>query len=163
VAGIPLYETAIRPEWIDYNGHLRDAYYALIVSEATDALMDRVGLDAAYRARSGATLYTVEMHLHYLHEVKNTDTVQVSVRILGSDPKRIHAAFELLRAGHEEVAATAELMLLHVRQHDERATSVPFPAEISAALASLAAASAGLKAAGPGSRQIELRARTRTS
>jgi len=26
VAGIPLYQTAILPEWIDYNGHLRDAY-----------------------------------------------------------------------------------------------------------------------------------------
>ncbi len=49
VAGIPIYATAVLPEWIDYNGHLRDAYYALIVSLATDALMDRIGLDAAYR------------------------------------------------------------------------------------------------------------------
>jgi len=45
VAGIPVYATAVLPEWIDYNGHLRDAYYALIVSLATDALMDRIGLD----------------------------------------------------------------------------------------------------------------------
>jgi acyl-CoA thioester hydrolase len=44
MAGIAIYETPILPQWIDYNGHLRDAYYGLIVSEATDALMDRVGL-----------------------------------------------------------------------------------------------------------------------
>ena len=49
VAGIPVYETPILPEWIDYNGHLRDAYYGLIFSQSTDALMDRIGLDAAYR------------------------------------------------------------------------------------------------------------------
>jgi len=45
VAGVPIYRTAILPQWIDYNGHLRDAYYAVIVSSAIDALMDRVGLE----------------------------------------------------------------------------------------------------------------------
>ena len=36
------------------------------------------GLDAAYRARTGCTLYTLEMHMHYLHEVKQTDTAAVA-------------------------------------------------------------------------------------
>src|SRR5262249_2110436 len=62
MAGLPIYQTTILPDWIDYNGHLRDAYYALIVSQASDALMDRVGLDAPYRTRTRCTLYTVEMH-----------------------------------------------------------------------------------------------------
>jgi acyl-CoA thioester hydrolase len=155
VAGIPIYETPIRPQWIDYNGHLRDAYYGLIVSEATDALMDRVGLDAAYRSRTGCTLYTVEMHLHYLHEMKESDTAVVTVRIAGTDHKRIHAAFEIVRAG--KVAATAEVMLLHVRQQGATVATAPFPAEVSAALAQLRTASEGLEAVGPGSRRIELR------
>ena len=155
MAGLPLYETPILPQWIDYNGHLRDAYYALIVSEATDALMDRVGLDAAYRSRTGCTLYTVEMHLHYLQEVKASDTAVVTVRITGADHKRIHAAFEIVRAG--QVAATAEVMLLHVRQQGATVATAPFPAEVSAALAQLRSASEGLEAVGPGSRRIELR------
>ena len=155
VAGTPLYQTPVLPEWIDYNGHLRDAYYALIVSQASDALMDRVGLDATYRARTRCTLYTVEMHIHYLHEVRQTDTVTVAVRICGVDHKRIHAAFELARAGQPDIVATAEVMMLHVRQGREVST-VPFPAEVSAALAELQAAGAGLPAAGPGSRRMEL-------
>jgi len=32
VAGVPIYRTGIEPARIDYNGHLRDAYYGLIVS-----------------------------------------------------------------------------------------------------------------------------------
>jgi acyl-CoA thioesterase FadM len=157
VAGIPIHTTPVRPEWIDYNGHLRDAYYGLIASEATDALMDRVGLDAAYRSRSGCTLYTVEMHLHFLQEVKQADTVEVGVRILGVDRKRIHAVFEIVRAGEAQVAATAELMLLHVRQERERVASAPFPSEVAARLAQLVTASATLPAGGPGSRRMELR------
>ena len=117
MAGIPIYETPILPEWIDYNGHLRDAYYGLIVSLATDALMDHVGLDAAYRTRTGCTLYTVEMHIHFLREVKQNERVGVGVRIAGADAKRVHAAFEIIPNGQSATAATAELMLLHVRQH----------------------------------------------
>jgi len=162
MAGIALYHSAILPEWIDYNGHLRDAYYALIVSLATDALMDRVGLDAAYRADTGCTLHTVEIHMHLLHEVRQTDTVDVSVRIAAADAKRIHAAFEIQRSGHAAVAATAEVMLLHVRQQGGAATVVPFPPPVSLAVAQLREASAGLEAAGPGSRQMALRGTSRS-
>ncbi len=157
MAGVRIHETPVRAEWIDYNGHLRDAYYALIFSEAIDALMDRVGLDAAYRQRTGGTLYTVEMHLHYLQEVKQADTVVVTVRILGLDTKRIHAALELQRAAEAEVAAAAEVMLLHVRRHDGKVAVTSFPPAVSAALAALQSAAAGMQPGAPGSRRMELR------
>jgi acyl-CoA thioester hydrolase len=157
VAGIPIFETPILPEWIDYNGHLRDAYYGLIVSLATDALMDRLGLDAAYRARTGCTLYTLEMHLHYLHEVLRSDTVAVSVRIEGADHKRIHATFEMRRAGNPALAASTEVMLLHVQQSHDKVAAAPFPPQVSAALAELQAASTALPAEAPGSRRMDLR------
>ena len=92
MAGIAVYRTGIAADWIDYNGHLRDAYYGLIVSLGLDALMERIGLDQAYRARTACTLYTLEMHMHYLREVKGDATVTAEVRILGADRKRIHAA-----------------------------------------------------------------------
>lgn len=38
------YRTPVQEDWVDYNGHLRDAYYLLIFSYATDALMERIGL-----------------------------------------------------------------------------------------------------------------------
>ncbi|MBS0580464.1 MAG: thioesterase family protein [Proteobacteria bacterium] len=163
MAGIPILRTPILPEWIDYNGHLRDAYYGLIFSQATDALMDRIGLDAGYRASTGCTLYTVEMHLHYLQEVKAEDTAEVTLRILATDAKRIHLALELVRAGKEGVAAGAEVMLLHVQQHGGTVSTAVFPAAVSAALATLRDQSASLAAAAPGSRRMELRAAARPS
>jgi acyl-CoA thioester hydrolase len=161
VAGIPIYRTPILAEWIDYNGHLRDAYYAVIISLAIDALMDRVGLDEGYRKRTGGTLYTLEMHFHYLHEVKHSDTAEVDMRILAVDRKRIQAAFELKRAGQPEIAATAEAMLLHVRQHEGKVSVAPFPDEVATALTQLELASAALKADGPLSRCMELRPSSR--
>jgi len=155
----PIYRTAIAGDWIDYNGHLRDAYYGLIVSYAVDALMDRLGIDAAYREHTHNTLYTLEMHFHFLREIKKSDVVEVAVRILGSDAKRIHAALDLTRAGNPEIAATAEIMLLHVHQ-GENPAACSFPPAITAALAELTTASRAQAVAVPGSRRMELRSRS---
>jgi acyl-CoA thioester hydrolase len=155
MSGVNIYRTEVAPEWIDYNGHLRDAYYSLIVSLATDALMERVGLDEAYRARTRCTLYTLEMHMHFLREVKKTDVVDVSVRILGTDRKRIHAALDMRCGRYPGPVATAEIMLLHVHQGDEPKAQA-FPPEVIEALARVAeeeaavAASAADTAAGAG-------------
>jgi acyl-CoA thioester hydrolase len=150
-----IYRTALAPEWIDYNGHLRDAYYGLIVSYASDALMDRLRMDAAYRERTRNTLYTVEMHIHYLREIKKSDIVVVNVRMLGADQKRIHAAFDVFREGDPDVAAVTELMLLHVHQ-GETVTTAPFPPDVADALSALVAATAGALEVSPGSRRMEL-------
>jgi acyl-CoA thioesterase FadM len=88
---LPIYHAKIEPQWIDFNGHLRDAYYGLVASYAIDDLMDFLGLDAGYRARTQCTLYTLELHLHFLHEVKSTDDLRVETAILDFDRKRIHA------------------------------------------------------------------------
>ena len=108
--------------------------------------------------RTGGTLYTVEMHLHYLHEVKQSDTAVVTLRILGVDAKRIHAALELLRAGNAErrrrggghAAARAP-----ARGQRRR----PRPSRPKSARPSVRcrAAGAGMEAGAPGSRRMELR------
>ena len=155
MAGVVIHRTGIAPDWIDYNGHLRDAYYGLIVSYAIDALMERIGLTAPYRARTGCTLYTLEMHIHYLREVKSDATVVTEVRIIGADHKRIHAAFDLCCEPESDPAATAEVMLLHVRQAPS-VSSQAFPSELSAAIEELEQATASLPAGAHGSRRMQL-------
>lgn len=153
-----IYSTSVAPEWIDYNRHMRDGYYSVVMSLACDALMDRLGLDAAYRARTGCTLFTLEEHLHFLHEVKDTDRLDLHVRILGADRKRMHAAFDFYCARYADPVATGELMLLHVQQ-GESTRAAPFPEPVMAAIEGMKATTAPLSAPGPGSRRLELKAR----
>jgi len=155
---LPPYRCAIEAGWIDYNGHLRDAYYGVIVSSAVDAVMDHLGLDAAYRQRTRCTLYTLEQHFHFLHEVKASDTIAVATRILDFDRKRMHVGCRLTCARLEEPAATSDLMLLHVHQ-GETPASAPFPDEVLRKLESLKAAAASAGAFGLLSRKIELKRR----
>ncbi|QJI14216.1 thioesterase [Pseudomonas sp. ADAK22] len=108
------YTTKIQPEWVDYNGHLRDAFYLLIFSYATDALMDTLGLDSENREASGHSLFTLELHLNYLHEVKLSAEVEVRTQLIAHDAKRLHLYHSLHLVGDEKELAGNEQMLLHV-------------------------------------------------
>ena len=108
------YRTQVQQDWVDYNGHLRDAYYLLIFSYATDALMERIGLDADARGQSGHSLFTLEAHINYLHEVKLDTDVWVQTQIIDFDKKRLHLYHSLHREGFDQALAASEQMLLHV-------------------------------------------------
>jgi acyl-CoA thioester hydrolase len=154
-----IYSTAVDPAWIDYNGHLRDGYYGVIMSLACDALMDQLGIHEGYRRETGCTLFTLEQHQHFLHEVKGSDRVDVRVRILAADRKRMHAAFDFYCDRYADPVAAGEMMLLHVHQ-GETTGSAPFPAPIMSAIEAMVSATAGIAAPAPGSRRIELRKRS---
>ena len=109
------YQTMIQPAWIDYNGHMQDAYYGLIFSFAVDSLQDDVGFDQAYRSRTGCTIYLLECHTHFLQEVKVNAPVVVDTRVLGVDAKRFHLHSTMTHAGVP--VAVCEKMELHVQQN----------------------------------------------
>jgi acyl-CoA thioester hydrolase len=120
--------------------------------------MDHLGMDASYRQRTHCTLYTLELHAHYFHEVMQADLLEIAVRIIGADEKRIHAGFDMTCARLAEPAASIELMLMHVEQ-GENVQARAFPEEIARALATLQSATAGAVPPKRGSRKMELRGR----
>ena len=125
---LPLYASAVQPEWIDYNGHLNDAYYLVPFSRATDVWMDAIGLDAAYRSRTHCTIYSAEAHLVYLRELRNGDAFDISGLLLGFDEKRMHLILAMHHTQEGYLAATCEWMLIHVDQTTGK--SAPMPAAI---------------------------------
>jgi acyl-CoA thioester hydrolase len=155
---LPVYHVKIEPEWIDFNGHVRDAYYGLAASYAVDGLMDHLGLDAAYRESSHCTLYTLEMHIHFLHEVKESDDLKILTSILDVDRKRIHAGFIFVCSRLAEPAATADMMLLHVHQ-GQKPASAALPDAVTEKLNAVKLSPDARDALGPLSRKIELKRR----
>jgi acyl-CoA thioesterase FadM len=158
VQQLPPYRARILPDWIDYNGHLRDAYYGLIASYAVDEVMDHLGLDAAYRQTTRCTLYSLELHLHFLHEVKSTDDLTVTTSVLDFDRKRIHAGLKFRCSSVSEPVAIADMMLLHVHQ-GEKPAAAPFPEAVLSQLGALKLSASDAEAFGPVSRKIELKRR----
>ncbi len=149
-----LYHTRVRPEWVDYNGHMSEAYYILVFGDTTDAFLDLIGVDEVYRRRTGSSLYTLEAHISYLHEVGEGQALAVSTQVLGADAKRVHLFHTMNHADKGYLLATAELMLLHVDTTQPRA--VRFAPEIQTQLASVVQAHSKLSRPTQAGRSIAL-------
>src|SRR5258708_13936827 len=78
-------------DWIDDNGHMMDAYYSVAFTEATEMLLDHVGLGAAYRARTGSGIYTVESHICFRASVRDGEQLRYTSRLPACDSRRFHA------------------------------------------------------------------------
>ncbi|MYR46221.1 thioesterase family protein [Streptomyces sp. SID5910] len=130
---LPLFRSTVRPQWIDYNGHMSEAFYVLVFGHATDALMIETGLDSGYRESTGCSLYTVESHIRFLRDVPEGAHLAVRTRVLGAAARKARFVHEMyvVSAPESEPAAdaspvaTTELLALHVDQQAGRATEFP--------------------------------------
>ena len=128
--------TRVLPEWIDYNGHVMDGYYLVAFSDATEAVLAQLGFGPAYLERTGCTIYTVEAHLTYRHEVAIDTPLSFATQLLDYDEKRIHVVHDMVHGETRDRLATAELMFVHVRQSTGKVE--PFPTESIARVTALA-------------------------
>jgi acyl-CoA thioester hydrolase len=114
------YREVVRPEWIDHNGHLNMGYYLVVFDLATDAWLHYVGLDATHRDAHEVTTFCLEAHVTYHREVRAGDPLRFATRLLAHDAKRIHYFHEMYHADEGYLAATNELMTLHVSRTTRR-------------------------------------------
>jgi carnitine 3-dehydrogenase len=136
-----LVETEVRPEWVDYHGHMTDSRYLQVFGDATDALLRYAGVDEAYR-RSGRALYTVETHVTHQAEARALEPLYVTSRVLEVDDKRVALFHALYRGRDDAQVATAEQLYLHVDSAAGKASAMD--AGVRARLAALQAAQARL-------------------
>ena len=114
----------VRPEWIDNNGHMNMGYYVVVFDLATDEWMQVIGLDAAHRRAQEVTTFCLEAHVTYHREVREGDPLRFTTRLLAHDAKRIHYIHEMFHGDAGYLAATNELMSLHVSQRTRRGANM---------------------------------------
>src|ERR1700730_12446537 len=126
-APLALYQSAVPADWLDYNGHMTESCYLLLVGNAADAFFRYVGIDDAYRA-AGRSLYTAETHLHHLRAATLGDPLPGALQLLDVGPKSVHLFHTVRNEVTGEQVATAEQLLVHVDMPSGRV--VPMPADL---------------------------------
>ena len=140
-APLALYQATVPADWLDYNGHMTESCYLLVVGNAADAFFRYVGIDEAYRA-AGRSLYTAETHLHHLREAALGDRLGVPLQLLDVGPKSIHLFHTVRNEVTGQDVATAEQLLVHVDMRAGRV--VPMPEDLHGRLTEIVKAHAGL-------------------
>jgi len=134
-APLDRYRDVVRPEWIDHNQHMNMGYYLVVFDYATDEFFAWVGLDAAHRAARAITTFCLEAHVTYHREVRAGDPLRFTTRLLAHDDKRIHYFHAMYHTDEGWLAATNELMSLHVSHATRRAA--PMAPEVLSRLAAI--------------------------
>ena len=101
------------------------AYYVLVFDHATDVFLESIGMNSALREQTGSSVFVAEAHVTYDQEVMEGETVDISSQVIGSDAKRLHLFHRMYRRSDGILAATNELMILHVNLNSRRVG--PFP------------------------------------
>jgi acyl-CoA thioester hydrolase len=96
-------------------------YYLVVFDYATDEFLRWIGLTEAHRREHRVTTFCLEAHVTYHREVGAGAPLRFTTRLVGHDAKRIHYFHEMSHADEGVLAATNELMTLHVSLATRRA------------------------------------------
>ena len=111
---LDLHREIVRPDWVDYNGHMNVAFYVLVFDHATDTFLDQIGLDTAHRESTGNSVFVAEAHVTFENEVMNGDKLRITTQVLDADAKRMHILHRMYANGSDTLASTNELMILGI-------------------------------------------------
>ncbi len=150
-------EMQVEAGWIDYNGHLNMAYYNVLFDRAVDEAYELLGCGLDYLKARRHSCFTAEVHLRYLRELHAGDPVRVTFQLLDFDAKRLHYFEQLFHATEGFLSATSENLALHVDMAAKKAAA--FPPEVTARLARMKSAHAGLPRPAAAGRRIAMRRR----
>ncbi len=125
----------VKPEWLDYNGHLNMAYYNVLFDQGVDEAAIPLGLGPEYLDECQGSFFTAEVHVTYLRELASGAPVYSTFQLIDVDAKRMHFYQELFHAEEGWISAASEQLALHIDMTAKKVT--PWPDRIHAALTAL--------------------------
>jgi len=128
-------KTEVKQEWIDFNGHLNAGYYFVIFDDSVTDFMEFVGLTRAFRDEHQVTTYSVEGHITFERELRLGEPIEIRSQLLEWDAKKFHYINVMHHGTEGWIAATNELMSMHVSQETRR--SAPMAPQIQDRLAAI--------------------------
>ena len=132
----------VHKDWIDLNGHMNVAYYMIVLDQGIDHICSQLGIGWEYTKRTNHSTFTMQTSVWYRQEVVLDDPLEMQIKVLGHDTKKIHFWIDLYHAEKRYLAAEMEQITLHVDLNIRKST--PFPNELLGPISKMAAAHANL-------------------
>ena len=120
-APLDQFSAIVKPEWIDHNKHMNMGYYLVVFDLATDEFMKFTRLTRAHRDQYQVTTFSLEGHITYNREIGEGAPMRFTTQLLDFDAKRLHYIHHMYHGLEGYLAATNELMSLHVSEVTRRA------------------------------------------
>ena len=126
IPAVPLsfINTNVKPEWIDYNGHMNEAMYITATGYSYEAFAQYIGLTPEWVIEKGS-YFTVENHCVHLKECYEKDSLYITTQIVDADEKKLHLLHSMYLGYGGDLLFTREHMLLYVNPKLRKVEAVP--------------------------------------
>ena len=108
------YQSCVQPDWIDFNGHMNVAYYVLAFDQATDVFNANLGIGPEYTRDTRLSMFVVDMNVTYKRELKEGTQINCTTQLLEFDAKKLRIYHQMFNATEGYLAATNEIIMVHV-------------------------------------------------
>ena len=132
-----LYCEAITEKYIDPNGHMNMRWYVTLLSEASWAQYDLIGMNAEYFQTGQGGGFTLKIFIQFMAEVNAGEAIAIRSRLLGRSDKRLHYMMFMVNETTGKLACIGEGLDSHADLATRRTS--PFPAQIAARIDALVA------------------------
>ena len=127
-APLDTHRSTVLPEWVDWNGHMNVAFYVTAFDQASGAFMRNMGLGRPYVDGKLGMTFVLETHVTYDREMREGAPMRFTTQLLARDAKRVHLFHAMHHATEGWLAATNELVLMHIDLDVRRSCPMPLPA-----------------------------------
>ena len=116
------HRAGVRPEGIDWNGHMNLAYYVTVFDQASGPFTRRLGLGAPYREAGWGQTFVLEPPITYDREAHEGDPLRVTTLLVDRDAKRMHMYMEMFHAEKGYLISTSERVGIHIDQRTRKSS-----------------------------------------
>lgn len=117
-------QATVRPEWIDYNGHMNMGFYAVAFDYvSTDAYFAHLGLTAESFKEEHKSTFTLGMNIDYIQEVFAGDRLRFTTQLMDYDHKRLHYFHSMYNIDEDYLAAVNECLTMYIDMRSRRSTT----------------------------------------
>ncbi len=118
------YQGQVKPEWLDYNGHMNLAYYVLAFDYATEAFYEQLGLGEKYIKIENQSMFTIEIDVVYRQELLLGEKFYIRTWLQNYNEKLLHYLHQMYHSNNDELVATNECMAVNVDMTTRRSTQL---------------------------------------
>ena len=117
-------DAEVKPEWIDYNGHMNMGYYLVAFDHiATDQYFAWLGIGPEHLDSHNNSTFTLGANIDFLQEVMAGDKLRITTQLVDFDHKRLHYFHAMYNVDKDYLAATNECLTMYVDMATRRSTT----------------------------------------
>lgn len=116
----------VSTEHLDFLGHMNVMWYTHFFDMATWGFYNRIGFGHDYHLGENGS-FALEFYTRHLAELRVDDEFRIFTRALGHSKKLFHFMHFMQRTRDKELAATCELLGIHINMNTRRSSPMPDP------------------------------------